>query len=522
MRINSAYDALIGEVDRFGGSVISFAGDAITCWFDAGLEEPSRRAVMCAQGMQSVMLRFPDLSVKVSVSSGPVRRFVVGDPAILLIDTLAGAPVARLAMAEHLARAGEILLDEPTVAALRLSALESRTSETGERFFVLDPAIMVREPRAIHSSAATSVADTQVDSSLLKSWVLPMVYNIQSTGHGLLLTELRPTVALFVRFIGIDYNNDEGAREKLNTVISQVQRIVGRYEGVVLEFTIGDKGSYLFASFGAAHVHEDDARRAVRAALEIKQKLDGFLFLNSVQFGLSSGTMRVGAYGSLTRRSFGAMGDDVNLAARLMMAAAPGEILMSQRVRKSVAEEFMVEARLPLAMKGKAEPVPVYAVLGFQRHRAIRLQEPSYVLPMIGRRRELALLEQKLGSVLEGQGQVIGITAEAGMGKSRLVAEGIRLASRRRMAAYGGTCRSEGINSPYLVWQDIWSAFLISILQCPCVSRCVPCRENWRTGLPSRRILCPCLGHSLGCRCLIMISPAFYSRKIARPSLKQC
>ena len=197
----------------------------------------------------------------------------------------------------------------------------------------------------------------------------------------------------------------------------------------------------------------------VRAALEIKQKLDGFLFLNSVQFGLSSGTMRVGAYGSLTRRSFGAMGDDVNLAARLMMAAAPGEILMSQRVRKSVAEEFMVEARLPLAMKGKAEPVPVYAVLGFQRHRAIRLQEPSYVLPMIGRRRELALLEQKLGSVLEGQGQIIGITAEAGMGKSRLVAEGIRLASRRRMAAYGGTCRSEGINSPYLVWQDIWSAF---------------------------------------------------------------
>ncbi len=118
-----------------------------------------------------------------------------------------------------------------------------------------------------------------------------------------------------------------------------------------------------------------------------------------------------------------------------------------------------MEARLPVAMKGKAEPVPVYAVLGLQQHRAIRLQEPSYVLPMIGRRRELASLEEKLASVLEGQGQIIGITAEAGMGKSRLVAEGIRLASRRRMTAYGGTCRSEGINSPYLVWQDIWSAF---------------------------------------------------------------
>ena len=204
--------------------------------------------------------------------------------------------------------------------------------------------------------------------------------------------------------MGIDYDNDERAREKLDMVISQVQRTVGHYEGVVLELTIGDKGSYLFASFGALHVHEDDARRAVQAALEIKQKLDGFAFLNSVQFGVSSGTMRVGAYGSLTRRSFGALGDDVNLAARLMMTAAPGEILMSQRTRKSVAQEFMVEARPPVAMKGKAEPVPVFAVLGLQQHRAIRLQEPSYVLPMIGRKPRTARARRKTRVGIGGAG----------------------------------------------------------------------------------------------------------------------
>jgi class 3 adenylate cyclase/tetratricopeptide (TPR) repeat protein len=459
VRINSVYDALIGEVDRFGGSVISFAGDAITCWFDAGAGGPSARAVMCAQGMQATMPRFPDLSVKVSVSSGPVHRFATGDPEIRLIDALAGAPVARLGMAEHLAKAGEIILDEATATLLQFSARESRTAETGERFFVLDPSFVGIEPHPIQNDPAANTQLTQVDPNLLKPWILPIVYNIESRGHGLLLTELRPTIALFVRFMGIEYENDEQAREKLDAVISQVQRIVGRYEGVVLEVTIGDKGSYLFASFGAAHVHEDDARRAVRAALEIKQSLEGFVFLNSIQFGVSSGTMRVGAYGSMTRRSFGAMGDDVNLAARLMMTAAPGEILVSQRVRKAVAEEFMVEARLPMAMKGKAEPVAVFAVLGLQRHRAIRLQEPAYVLPMIGRRREMQVLEEKLALALERQGQIIGITAEAGMGKSRLVAEGIRLAWRRSLTAFGGTCRSEGLNTPYLVWQDIWSAF---------------------------------------------------------------
>jgi predicted ATPase/class 3 adenylate cyclase len=459
LRINSVYDALIGEVDRFGGSVITFAGDAITCWFDASADEPSTRAVMCAQAMQAVMHRFPDLSVKVSVTTGPVHRFATGDPEIRLIDALAGAPVARLAMAEHLAKAGEIILDQATATVLEFSARESRTAETGERFFVLDPSFISNDRSSIRNDLAANSQRARVDPGLLKPWILPMVYNIESKGQGLLLTELRPTVALFVRFMGIDYDNDEQARQKLDAVVSEVQRTLERYEGIVLELTIGDKGSYLFASFGASHVHEDDPRRAVRAALEIRQNLGGLVFLNSIQFGLSSGTMRVGAYGSKTRRSFGSLGDDVNLAARLMMTAAPGEILMSQRVRKAIAEEFMVEARLPVAMKGKAEPVPVFAVLGLQEHRAIRLQEPAYVLPMIGRRSEMLVLEEKLELALGGQGQIIGITAEAGMGKSRLVAEGIRLAWRRSMTAFGGTCRSEGINTPYLVWKDIWSAF---------------------------------------------------------------
>ena len=459
LRINSVYDALIGEVDRFGGSVITFAGDSITCWFDASEDEPSTRAVMCAHAMQAVMQRFPALSVKVSVSTGPVHRFATGDPQIRLIDVLAGAPVARLAMAEHLAKAGEIILDQATATILQSPARESRTAETGERFYVLDPSSIGSERFSIRNDLAANTQRAQLDPTLLKPWILPMVYNIESKGHGLLLTELRPTVALFVRFMGIDYDNDEQAGEKLDAVISQVQRMVERYEGAVLELNIGDKGSYIFSSFGASHVHEDDARRAVRAALEIKQCLDGFVFLNSIQFGLSSGTMRVGAYGSNTRRSFGALGDDVNLAARLMMTAAPGEILMSQRVRKSVAEEFMVEARPAVSMKGKADLVPVFAVLGLQQHRAIRLQEPSYALPMIGRTHEMQVLEEKLALTLEGQGQIIGITAEAGMGKSRLVAEGIRLARRRNLTAYGGTCRSEGLNTPYLVWQEIWSAF---------------------------------------------------------------
>ncbi len=459
LRINSVYDALIGEVDHFGGSIISFAGDAITCWFDSSLDESSIRAVMCAQAMQVVMHQIPDLTVKIAVSRGSVRRFATGNPQIRLIDVLAGATVARLAIAEHLAGPGEIIIDQGTMAVLQYSAFESRSVDTGERFFVLDPSFISNGRYSVSSDPEANALPVLLDANLFKAWVLPIVYERETTGHGLFLTELRPTTALFVRFIGIDYDNDEQAKIKLDTIISQAQRVLERHDGTLLELTIGDKGSYFYASFGASHVHEDDARRAVRASLELRQFFHDFAFLDSIQFGLSSGTMRVGAYGATTRQSFGALGDDVNLAARLMMTAATDEILISGRVRKNIAEEFLMEARPPMVMKGKAEPLPVFAVLGIQQNRAIRLQEPTYALPMIGRRREMSLLEEKLASVLQGNGQIIGITAEAGMGKSRLVAEGIRLARRSKLIGYGGACQSDGINTPYLVWHAIWNAF---------------------------------------------------------------
>jgi adenylate cyclase len=459
VHINTVYEALIGKVDEFGGSVIGFAGDAITCWFDENGHTPPVRAILCAQGMQAVMARFPDLSLKVSVSTGKAGRFAAGDPEIRLIDTLTGSAVARLAAADHLARPGEIIMDEATSAALGFLDCEARSSETHERYYALNSARGVSRQLIASSGAGSDLEQAALDPDLIRSWILPELYEHRGARERLNLAELRPVTALFVRFTGIDYESDEHARTKLVAVVSKMQRIVEHHGGLLLDLTIGDKGSYVMISFGALHAHEDDSRRAVRAALEIKEGLAASEFLEASQCGVSSGTMLVGAYGAANRRAFGVMGDDVNLAARLMMVAARGEILVSQRVRKALADEFTVEARPPMTVKGKAEPLPVFAVLGAQQHRPLRLQEPSYALPMIGRAHELSLLEEKLALTLRGQGQVIGITAEAGMGKSRLVAEAIRLSRQRNIVGYGGTCSSEGSNIPYLVWQDIWRAF---------------------------------------------------------------
>ena len=140
------------------------------------------------------------------------------------------------------------------------------------------------------------------------------------------------------------------------------------------------------------NAHEDDARRAVKAALELRDETE-----LQLQMGITQGLMRVGDYGGTTRKTFGALGDEVNLAARLMTTATAGEILLSGHAHKSVRDDFTFEPRPPLSMKGKAEPLPVFAVTGKRQQRAIRLQEPKYALPMVGRRQELQIINEQVG-----------------------------------------------------------------------------------------------------------------------------
>jgi len=361
--------------------------------------------------------------------------------------------VARTATGEYLANQGEVLIDEATGNALgfELEKIEWRSDEESrERFAVL------RSWRALSNVENLLAPESETVTPVmqaLRPYVNHAVYERETSGRGGFLTEFRPCVALFIRFTGIDYDSDS-AESELDTFIRTVQGTASRYEGTLLDITIGDKGSYAYVNFGALSAHEDDSRRAVKTALELRNKTE-----LDLQMGITLGLMRVGAYGGETRKVFGALGDDVNLAARLMTTAKENEILLSSHVHKAVMDEFTFEPRPPLPMKGKAEPLPVFAVTGESQKRAVRLQEPNYSLPMVGRQAELKLIEEKLELAKEGKSQVIGIVAEAGLGKSRLAAEVIRSARRKGFVGFGGACQSDGIHTPYLVWKSIWQAF---------------------------------------------------------------
>ena len=134
-----------------------------------------------------------------------------------------------------------------------------------------------------------------------------------------------------------------------------------RYEGIVTDVTMADKGGYLYAAFGAPVAHEDDALRAVYAALELR-----FRVTSGGEAGGSAsarGRCALGPYGSATRRTYGVLGDEVNLACRLMSYAAPGEVLASGRCQQPLAEALQWQALPAIQVKGKRAPTTVYRLL---------------------------------------------------------------------------------------------------------------------------------------------------------------
>jgi class 3 adenylate cyclase/tetratricopeptide (TPR) repeat protein len=400
-----------------------------------------------------------ELGLKVAVAAGPARRFAVGDPGIQLIDVLAGSLVDRIAAVEGLATMGELLVHESALAAVAAGVElgESRFSDDAGHVAVvagLAPGIAgVASGIAGVAGAGHEAHGDELSPELARPWLLAAVYDRLAAGHAEFLAELRPAYPLFVGFGGIDYDADEAARDKLDAFVRAAQRILVSFGGTPLSLTIGDKGAYLHGVFGTPVAHEDDAERACAASLELS-RLPHSTAVDDLRIGVSYGRLHSGTYGHARRRTFGCLGDAVNLAARLMAKAPAGSVYVSDEVRARLGDGFEGTRLEPLSLKGKASPVVVYSLTGVDAGRSRRASR--HELPLVGRTAELARLEAHLMGALNARGGIAGVSAEAGMGKSRLIAEFARVARERGVLVATGECQAYGTSAAYFVWASIW------------------------------------------------------------------
>jgi class 3 adenylate cyclase/tetratricopeptide (TPR) repeat protein len=450
--LNRVYEAVVGDLLAYGGEVLYFSGDAITCWLDG---DDGSRAVRCALDMQETMraagrLETPrgpvELSIKVAVVVGEARRVVVGDPGVQLLDVLGGTLVDRLAAAESLAGKGEVVADESVLEALgeRIACREVRRHPSGRRAGVVTE--LVDAPSRGEAQPLPSLTLEQV-----RPWILPFVYDRLVSGGGDFLAELRRAHPIFVRFGGFDFDADPDVAASLDGFIRAVQHVLDRYDGTLLGITVGDKGAYLNAVVGTPRSHEDDARRAVAAAIEIRD-LESTTAAIGVQVGVSVGRIFSGTYGHTQRRTLSVLGDPTNTAARLMSRAPAGEVYVLDDVAAAADDHFVWRHMEPLALKGKAEPVAARVAV-LTRPRAAR-RALRYPLPLVGRDRELDLVRRHLGAARDGERRVLAVGAGAGMGKSRFVAEVLREAGASSLAVAYGQADLLGRTTSYLAWRE--------------------------------------------------------------------
>jgi class 3 adenylate cyclase len=220
----------------------------------------------------------------------------------------------------------------------------------------------------------------------------------------------------------------EEARKLLDPVLERMMQAVHRYEGTVNQVM----GDGIMALFGAPVAHEDHALRACYAALRMQEMVKRYAeelrrahgMTVRIRVGLNSGEVVVRAIGSDLHMDYTAVGQTTHLAARMEQLADPGSILVSPATLELAGGYVEVRSLGPVPVKGLPDPVEVYDLIGAGTARS-RLQATASrgLTPFVGRDPELAHLIRAQEQARGGQGQLVAIVGEAGVGKSRLYHE---------------------------------------------------------------------------------------------------
>jgi len=220
----------------------------------------------------------------------------------------------------------------------------------------------------------------------------------------------------------------EEVLEVMNGAFNILIEPITQYEGTIARLM----GDAILAFFGAPIAHEDDPYRACKAALDILQGAKNFsrkLELEKgikgfdVRVGINTGLVVVAEVGTDLRVEYTAMGDAVNIAARMESAAKPGTILITESTKKLIQNDFELLLTGPITVKGKSVPINTYQVISVKHQEANLASEIKYVSPLIAREGELKTIEDAFNKLKNGVGGAISILGDSGIGKSRLVSE---------------------------------------------------------------------------------------------------
>ncbi len=277
---------------------------------------------------------------------------------------------------------------------------------------------------------------------------------------GSLQEEMKNVAVMFADVSGFTAMSENMDPEEVTNIMNKCFQLlvdlVKKYEGTVNKF-IGD---CVMAIFGAPVAHENDSERAVRCALDMIKAIEdfnktaGLKIPIGISIGVNAGKVFAGIVGSAMRKEYTVMGDTVNLAQRLESIATRGRIIVGQNVYKVTKDIFEYIELEPVAIKGKKEKVQSYEVLS--EKNADSMKKVEYGWTLVNRDPELAKFNKILEKFDKSIGQVVYVSGEAGIGKSRIVKELTQRFSEKYSDCYNIKCyaASHTTEITYYIFQN--------------------------------------------------------------------
>ncbi|MBP7691842.1 MAG: AAA family ATPase, partial [Anaerolineales bacterium] len=478
--VNRYLAAMLHQLHAQGGQLIKFGGDALLGLFTGPTSAAA--ALRAALNMQAAMSAFTQtqtsqegafpLRMSIGLRFGRFCAAELGTPEGMEY-ALFGADVNAVAAAEAVAEAGQVVTDAATLAAVS-APCQTRPGPAG---YVIVETLEAAEapaqlpPDYLPAWGEPSAAQLRGMMRLLDALTpyLPAGLLSRLSGRAASLAfdgEHRLVAVVFAQVEGLGQAADHlgpGQEaeivDRLNGYYVSMAAAARRFGGVVNKIDVAVRGDKLLAFFGAPLAHEDDVERAARAAWAMQTALADLNRARpgapiSQRLGLSYGFVFAGYVGTAGRHEYTVMGDTVNLAARLMAVAAADTITVSADVQRKVTDLFDLTALGEVELKGKTQP---YHVFMLQAPRAGA--EPAHgqrdlQAALIGRTAEWEALTQTGDDLLAGRGQILLVTGEAGLGKTRLALE-----LRQRLGAQvdwvAGYCLSYTEAVSYLPFQEM-------------------------------------------------------------------
>ncbi len=402
--LNEIFAPLVEQVYARGGFIPYFAGDAFTAIFPSARPEVSpayflQSAISVRNLFSRREFKFGDFTIgmKIGLSYGEVEWGIVGQKHKSYY--FRGYPIDSCADCQEQANNQDIILDE--ALRLKLRALDIRLSKVEkecyrlEKDLPLDGAPVVRKDLPVLSR------------KVLRQFLPPSVIAYSQDG------EFRNVTAVFISFEGVENH------ELLNRFSSVVLEQMYNFSGYFKEIDFGDKGGVMVGFFGAPVSFENNIERALEFMHTVRDELRGLQLNEGLRFraGITGGTAYTGIVGGRGRCQYAAVGNRVNLAARLMTYADWGEVLVDAEIQKH--RQFIFQHKGDINYKGIKGVVPTFTLIG----RSTGLKSPHTGM-MVGRETEVEELLKFARPLSRRQSAGISfIYGEAGIGKSRLTHE---------------------------------------------------------------------------------------------------